>query len=284
MKDKNLPGSIIGYRKDGRPIRLQAGGDPTHEDPANEPQGKVFTEEELNRLLQRERDKLHGRIDKATTAQDAMKEELERLRKSDEVRAQAEEQARLAQEEATRKAAEAEMSAKELIDKRSRELQQQYEQQQNEWAARFQAQEQTLAEQAAVFAKEREFQELANYAAAQVNANQDQIAPELIDLIGGNSKEQIDASVASMIEQTQRILSGIQQAQTAQRAAMPGVSTGGFTPTGPMESQGGTRQVTPEEIAGMSMAEFAAHREQFGVTGNNGPAGRFGQLGKGLFG
>ena len=249
-----------------------------------QPTGRTFTEEELDRLLERERSKLYGKIDKASEAQKAMQAELAELRKAEKTRADAEAQARKEAEEASRKAAEAEMSAKELIDRRTAELQKQYQEQQDQWASKVQGLESQMAEREAIFAKEREFQALANYAAELVNAHRDDIAPELVEFVGGNTKEEIDASVQRVVEKTSQILSGIQQAQTAARAAMPGVSTGGFTPTGPMDAQGGTRQLSPEDIAGMSMDEFAAHRAQFGVAGNNVGQGRFGHLGKGLFG
>ena len=193
--------------------------DQTGDEPGNEPQGKTFTEEELNRLLQRERDKLHGRLDKATSKQAEMDAELARLRASDEARAQAEEQARKEAEEAARKAAEAEMSAKELIDKRTREMQAEQQKLQDQWAQQVSGLQQQLEQDRALFEREGEFQELANYTQGLVNAHQDEIAPELIDYIGGNTKEEIDASIQRAMEKTSAILAGIQNAQVQQRAA-----------------------------------------------------------------
>lgn len=276
----DLPGSIIGFRKNGRPIRLQAGG---AEGDAPEP--KTYTEDELNRLLTRERDKLHSRLDKSADTTEAIKAELAELQKERNERVKAEEKARKDAEAAVKKAAEAELSAKQLIDQRTTELRQQYDEQQDQWAAQVQGLQNQMAEREAIFQREREYQELANYTTAQVNAHADDIAPELTRFINGNTKEEIDAQIAQAIEATQSILSGIQSAQTAARAAMPGVSTGGFAPTGPLEAaQGGTRTLTPEEISAMPMDQFAAMRGQFGVTGGNVGTGRFGNLGKGLFG
>lgn len=289
MEDKDLPGALIGYRKDGRPIHLIAGGDPSNDPPdggAGDPP-KTFTEEELNRLLQRERDKLHGRLSKADERQAQMDAELKELRKTESERAAAEKKARDEAEAAARKAAEAEMSAKELIDRRTAELAAQYEAQQNEWASRYSTLETKFTEQQAIFAKEREFQELASYAQAKVNENQDNIAPELVDYITGTTKEEIDASVALAVEKTNRIVAGLAAAQQAARAGMPGVSTGGFTPTGPMDAQGGQQTFTAEQIKAMSGPEYAKHRAAFGVTGNNVSANqnpRLPNLGVGIFG
>jgi len=53
-----------------------------------------------------------------------------------------------------------------------------------------------MAEREALFAKEREFQELANYAARRANEVIPLISNALMEQIGGNSKEEIDASIA----------------------------------------------------------------------------------------
>lgn len=272
----------------GFSLRNAIGLDPATDpltDPANPaPAGKTFTEDEVNRLLSRERDRLHGRLTKSDDTTAAMRAELDALKESDAARARAERKAVKDAEDAARRASDAELSAKELIDRRTTELQQQYEAQQSEWASRYTSLEQTMAQREALFEKERQFQELATYATAQVNARAEDIAPELIDYVGGNSREEIDASIERAVAKTAQILAGIQGAQQATRAQMPGVSTGGFTSTGPMETQGSTRMLGPDDIKAMDMTDFAANRAALGVTGNNVGQGRFGYLGKGLYG
>lgn len=264
----DLPGSIIGYRKDGRPIHLIAGGAP-EEGEGGEGDGNVtMTKEQLDKLLADARSRAYSQAEKAKAEADETKARLAELEKDRADRVKAEEKARKDAEAAAKKAAEAEMSAKELIDARSAEWQAKYESLGNEWAAKVQGLETTMAQREAVFEKERSFQELATYTMSAVNAHADQIAPELVDYITGNSKEEIDASIARAVEKTNAILAGVQQAQVQARAAMPGVSTGGFTPTGPMEQQGATRTLTPQDIAAMSQDEYAAFRMQPGQPGS----------------
>src|SRR5262249_3811572 len=146
---------------------------------------------------------------KADEKQAAMDAELRELRKAEKDRADREAEARAEAEAAAKKAAEAEMDAKALIEKRSAELQAKYQKQSDEWAAQVAGLTTQMEQQTALFAKEREFQALANYATEVVNAHRDEIAPELMDLIGGNTKEEIDASVARMVEKTSQILAGV---------------------------------------------------------------------------
>jgi hypothetical protein len=261
--------------------------DETGDEPTTEPTGKTYTQAELDAFLTRERDKLHGRLNKASTAQDAMKTELAELRTWQQDQQAAAKKLEDERAAAQRQAEEAELTAKQLIDKRTAEFAAEQQKLQDGWAAQVSGLQTQMQQQQAVFDKEREFQELANYTAAQVNAHVEEIAPELVRYIGKNcsTREEIDASIAEAIEATSSILAGIQGAQTAARAQMPGVSPAGFTPAGPIDAaQGGTKTFTAEQIAAMSTAEYAQYREAFGVTGNNVGTGRFGQLGKGLFG
>lgn len=289
MPASDLPGSVIGYRKDGRPIRLIAGGDPSN-DPAEPTEGDgntvSMTKAELDKLLADARSRAYTKAEKASAQADALKAEVDRLAKIESDRAKAEENARKEAEAARKRAEEAELDAKALIERRSAELQEQYTKQADQWAAQVQGLQSQMAAQEALFAKEREFQELANYATDQVNANRDDIAPELIEhgFVTGNTREEIDASIERAKLVTQSILAGVQNAQITARSQMPGVSSGGFTPGGPIDAQGGQRVLTPEEIKAMPMDEFGANRAALGVTGGNVGGGRFPHLGQGLFG
>jgi hypothetical protein len=277
------PGAILGYRKNGAPIRLQAGGDPTNDEPegGNDPQGtppgRVFTEDEVNRLLSRERDKLHGKIEKTDERFRTMQAELKDLQKEREERAKEEDRRRKEAEDATRRAEEAELSAKDLIERRQAEWQEQFAAQQTQWQEQITGLSSQLAERDAILHREREFAELRAYAQAQVAEARDEIAPELLDYIGGETKEQIDASIQTAKEKSAQIVASIQQAQVAQRAAMPGVSPAGFAPLGPIDAAGGQRALSPDEIKGLSNAEYAKLRMQPGMPGSV-------QQGRGLFG
>lgn len=205
------PGDIIGYRKDGSPIHLQAGGAP-EDGELEQPTGDTvsMTKAELDKLLADARnraysDKARARDDERVTA---MQAELADLQKERSDREKAAEKARKEAEAAARKAAEAELDAKALIEKRSAELQAEYAKRDDEWASRFSGLQSQMEQQAAVFAKEREFQELAAYITAVVNQYADDIVPELAKYITGNTKEEIDASLARVLADSAAIKIG----------------------------------------------------------------------------
>jgi hypothetical protein len=109
-----------------------------------------------------------------------------------------------------------------------------------------------------------------------VEAERDSIEPELIDLIGGNTKEEIDASVEDMKARTARIVEGMRQAAIAQRAGMPGVaSSGGATAITPGLDTG-QQDLSPDDIKGMSMADYAKLRQGMGYAQAGSGRGIFG--------
>lgn len=280
---KSYPGQFLGYRKNGAPIFLIAGGDRTNDpqvvDPPADPPppaGKTFTEEQLNKRLEDERKKLYARLETTSEAQKAMETEVKALREAREADEKEKAKRIKEAETAAKKAAEAEMSAKDLIESRQREWEAAQVAQQEQWMQQIGGLQQQLEQRDAILAKERERSALATYAQAQINAAQDEIAPELIDYITGNSEQEIDVAIARAREKTQLILKNIQDAQIQQRAAMPGVSTSGYSTTGPLEGQGSQKTFTAEEINAMSAAEYQKNRHLF-------PTGQV-SGGKGIYG
>ena len=93
--------------------------------------------------------------------------------------------------------------------------------------------------------------------------------------LGGNTKEEVDASIADMIARTARIVEGMRQATMQARAGMPGIaaSAGATAITPGLDT--GTQQLSADDIKGMSMKEFAALRQKVGM-GNGGGQGIFG--------
>lgn len=223
----------------------------------------VYSQEQVNEMLAKVRDdvkgQLYGRIEKS----EAELAELRTFREQQQAAAQAEAD-RVA--EAERKAAEAEMDAKQLLDTRTQEFERQFMEMRQEMALRD-----------ALLQKERERGELMAYIQRRVAEERDEIAPELIDYIGGESSEMVEASIATAKAKTASILEGVRQAQTQFRQEMPGVSTGAGN-IGPVDSAGGQRQYTADEIAAMSPAspEYQKLRSAYGMD----RAGR----GHGLYG
>ena len=78
-----------------------------------------------------------------------------------------------------------------------------------------------------------------------------------------------------MKARTARIVEGMRQAQGQVRAGMPGIApSAGATAITPGLDTGG-KTLTPEDIKGMSMQEFAALRQSAGI-GTRGGQGIFG--------
>lgn len=245
---------------------------------------QTFTAEDLERVRREaieqarkeEREKLYPQLTKRDEQFKTMEQEVAELRKAEAARQKERDKAAAAAEQARKEKEEAELSAKDLLAQRQQEWDKQLE------AVRQQSEQQVAALRAeneqreAIFAKERDFQALQLYIRDQVAAHQDDIAPELIDLINGNTQEEVDASVARMVEKTAAIVAGMRAATQQARAAMPGVSPGGGTAGIVPGLDTGEQQLTPEDIKGMSMQDFAKLRTRAGIAGRGQGQGIFG--------
>lgn len=214
------------------------------------PETKTFTEDDLNKARQQEREKLYGRLE-------TQQETLNRLQADLEAR----EAARKEEEDA---AADAVAKAqKEAEDKRQRELSAKtlLAEKETEWEAKLTALQEQIAERDALAAKEREFADLQQYQSQALAAAADEIAPELHDLVRGSSREEIDASVTAMKAKSQAIVQSLQTAQTQARAQMQGTQPTGYG-IGPGGAMGETRQLSVEDIKNMPMSQWAEIRKQ----------------------
>lgn len=248
------------------------------------PEGQYFTAEDIEKARREaieqarreERDKLYPQQSKQKEAFEAMQAEVAELRKAEAARQKERDKAAAEAEKARKAKEEAELSAKELLAQREQTWQQQLDQIKADQEARLAEIAQQRELDRAMMEKEREMAALAIYVRDQIAANQDSIAPELIDLIGGNTKEEVDASVQDMIARTAKIVEGMRQATLAQRAGMPGVSpSGGATAVVPGIDTGDTK-LTPDDIKGMSMQDFAALRSKLGMANAGNGRGIFG--------
>lgn len=208
---------------------------------------KFYTEEDLAKVRSQEKDKLYPQIE-------GLKEELAALKKDREDREakraqeEAEELSRIAAEQ--KKKEEEELSLRDLLTKKEQE-----------WADKLESERQERERAFALLDRERTFTELQSYRQARVEQAREEIIPELLDLIQGNTPEEIDASIAGLQERSSRILESAQQAMQATRRDMPGtrVTT---PPAGPLDINTGSRQFTAEDISSMSMNEYAKYRQQ----------------------
>lgn len=262
------PQTIIGYRKNGTPIRVIAGGSEgapegtpdappappaavitITEPPAPPAPERTFTADDIAKARSEEKDKLYERLQSADEGWKKAQEEIAGIKaeKDAEIAAAAEEARKAAEEDAKKRWEE--QDAKSLLAEKDAE-----------WQAKFASIEQERQQERVLLEKEREFLSLQSYAQQTVSQNQDKIAPELIDYISGNTREEIDASIATAIAKTDAIVEGIQQAQQQARAGMRGVSTAGYAPTGPMDNTPGQKSFTIEELQNMSAADYAKYR------------------------
>lgn len=204
---------------------------------------KFYTEDDLVKVRSQEKDKLYPVIEK-------LKEEVEALRRDkDSIAAQ--KAAEEAAAEAKRKQeSEADMEVRDLLKVKETEWQQQLERERLERERAF-----------ALLEQERAFAELQTYRQQRLESERENIIPELVDLIVGNTKEEIEDSIAGLKERSSRILESAQQAMQAARRDMTGTRV--TSPqAGPMDINTGNRNFSAEEIAAMPLNEYAKYRQQ----------------------
>lgn len=238
------------------------------EQPQQSPESRAFSKEDIEKARQQEKDKLYGKLSDLESKFAEAQKLLQEQAKAREAETAEQQKAREAAEEAARKKAEDEMSAKELLAKKEAE-----------WQQRFSQYEQEREQERVLFAKEQEFNNLRSYAQTLVQtalAN-NEIAPELADFVGGNTKEEIDASLDIVKAKSDAIVQNIAQAQVQARAAMKGVSATGYSTTGPMDTNQTHQQYSVEDLKNMPMSEWAK------IRGNLIPASSQGQN-RGLYG
>jgi hypothetical protein len=222
-------------------------------------QPEVLTREQMIEAVEaarkEEKDKLYETLNTLNGRVKVFEDERQRLAdEAAEAQRQVEEAERLKQqEEAT--------------------LTERYQQLEQTWQQRYDEQDQRIQAQQALFEKEREFQQLANYRNQRLGELKDAIDPRFHDFISGTTPEEIEASLFVAAEKTaaigqefqtwaeqQGIVQGAQQRQQVRTPGVPVTSGPAFTPE---QLSGGAqeRTLTPEDIANMPMSEFAANRE-----------------------
>jgi len=208
---------------------------------------KFYTEEDLAKVRSQEKEKLYPQIEN-------LKEELNALKKERE-----EEAARKAAEAANIEAAEAakakeqaesELEVRELLKVKEQEWQEQLERERQERERAF-----------ALLEQERTFADLQNYRQERLEQERENIMPELVDLLAGNTREELEASIAGLKERSQRILESAQQAMQTARRDMTGTRAT-LPPAGPLENNSSQRNFTAAEIAAMSVQEYAQYRDK----------------------
>jgi hypothetical protein len=224
---------------------------------------RFFSEEEVAQLVAQAEEtarlKLTPELDKARQRADAFGEDLKELQKFRKNFEKAEADKQKAIDEAARIKAESELSAKELAEK--------YRTESEARIAQLAAQQDA---ERAHLAKELDFMKLQNYAQRRVTEESENIAPELIDFIGGNTPEEIEASIEVVKSKTAQIVENMRQAGIRQRQGMPGVAPAAGTNGITQLDQPTDRQYSADDIKNMDFGAYAEFRKRVGMPGISG--------------
>lgn len=210
---------------------------------------RTYTEADLEKARQQEKSKLYAELEKLreqTSTLPSITEELDALRKEREQRESSAAEEKAKREEAERVRAEAEMSAKELLEKRNQE-----------WEDRLAEMQREREAERAMLEQERKFSQLRDYTQQRVQQESENIAPELLDLVDGSTPEEVDASIERLKAKSLAIAEKVRETQQARVSQQQGVSSNGFSTTGPMDMLPSSQTYSAEEIQAMSPKEFA---------------------------
>lgn len=204
----------------------------------------TFTAEQIAKAREDEKNKLYPQLEE-------LKKTVSELTKERDDKLAAETKAREAAEKTAAEALKKDTDTRTLLEK-----------QQEEWEAKFQALEAERAQERAVLDMERQYQELQAYRATAINAAQEHIVPELLDLVTGSTREEIDASIAGLAERSARIVEQMQAATQAARAGMRGAPVTA-PPAGPMDTYSGHDPVLEAASNGsLSFEDYVKNRDK----------------------
>jgi hypothetical protein len=231
---------------------------------ASNPAAK-YTTEDIAKARAQEKAKLYPQLEKTQEELAAVKKILE-----EQQAASAERQAKRVEREAALKAEkkqqeESEMDFKQLLLAKEKEWQAQLDTERSEREKTF-----------ALLQQEQKYNELKEYRSKRIEAERESIIPELIDLVSGNDKNEIEASIAGLKERSTKIFDSVSQAATQSRKEMVGTRIT-VPASGPLDNDSAQANLTPEAIANMSLSDYAKNRAKLLGSGSN-------RGGQGLFG
>lgn len=233
----------------------------TVEDVKSQPQ---YTSDDIEKARAQEKAKLYPQVEK-------LQEELALLRQREQERQAKEDErkanraAREAEQAALKKAQEeAELDAKSLLLKKEQE-----------WAAKLEAQRADTEKAFALLEREREFQELQQYRSQRLDAERENIIPELIDMIAGDSKDDIEQSILKLKEKSAQIFDSVNAVAQQSRKEMVGTKIT-MPASGPLDNDSDSLSYSTTDISKMSMADYAKNRSRLLGSSNNSGQGLFG--------
>jgi hypothetical protein len=223
-----------------------------------------YTAEDIAKARQQEKSKVYGTVEK-------LQEELAVLRQKE-----AEREAKESERKAARAAREAEAAAERKKQEEAElEVRDLLSKKEQEWQAQLEAERLEREKAFALLQREREFQELSAYRQQRLEAERNDIVPELIDLISGNTKDEIESSIADLKSRSSKIFDSV--AQVAQQSRKEMVGTRVTVPSsGPLDNDSASNPYSPNDIANMSMDDYAKQRSKLLGNTNRGGQGLFG--------
>jgi hypothetical protein len=128
-----------------------------------------------------------------------------------------------------------------------------------EWAQKLEVERGERERAFTLLERERQYAELNEYRTRRLEDERDNIMPELVDLISGSTPDEIEQSITGLRERSSRILESAQSAMQNARKEMTG-SRVTAPPSGPMDTNMEQNSFTAEQIAAMSVTEYAKYR------------------------
>ena len=224
-----------------------------------------FTADDLAKARAQEKQKLYPQMEKMQEELAKAKALAEDLAAKEEQR-EAERNAKNAERAAKKKQEEEqELTFKELLSKKEQEFQSQLDAERLEREKAF-----------ALLDRERQFQDLMTYRAQRIEQERDTIVPQLIDLVNGNTQEEIEQSIATLKDKSAGIMQDVQQATANAKQSMVGARVTAPA-SGPLDNNSEQQSYTPDSIRDMSLAEYAKQRAKLlGTAASNRGQGLFG--------
>ena len=230
----------------------------------SEPTMQSFTADDLAKAREQEKRKLYPQMEK-------MQEELAKAKAlaedlvSKEEQRETERNAKNVERAAKKKQEEEqELTFKELLSKKEQEFQSQLDAERLEREKAF-----------ALLDRERQFQDLMTYRSQRIEQERDNIVPQLIDLVSGNTQEEIEQSIATLKDKSAGIMQDVQQATANAKQQMVGARVTAPA-SGPLDNNSEQQSYSPESIRDMSLAEYSKQRAKLlGTAASNRGQGLF---------
>lgn len=224
-----------------------------------------FSAEDISKARAQEKAKLYPQVEKLQEELSALKaRENEREAKDAERKAQrVTREAELAKQKKIDE--EQELGFKELLSRKEQELQAQLDTERSEREKAF-----------ALLDRERAYQELQTFRQQRMEQERNDIIPELIDLVQGTSRDEIEQSILGLKEKSAKIFDSVAQAASQSRKEMVGTRVTSPA-SGPLDNDSDSRAYSANDLANMSMTDYAKNRAKLlGSAGTNRGQGLFG--------